>query len=343
MNRRQFLTRQALAGTLGLLPSLLRTAAAARPRLIHTVMGAIQPSQLGKTLMHEHVLVDFIGADRVHRNRYNEDEVFETALPYLKQVRDLGCSTLVECTPAYIGRDPGLLRRLAEASGLQIITNTGYYGAAKDKFIPAHAYRETAEELAARWVREFEKGIEGTGIHSGMIKTGIDAGPLSEIDAKLIRAAAQTHLRTGLAVAVHSGDGTAALGALALFREERAPAHAFLWVHAQNEPDLAKHLRAARAGAWVEFDGIREETVSRHVELVENMRAHALLDRTLVSQDAGWYHVGEPGGGNFRSYETLFTRFIPSAIEAGFTENDLQMLLTANPGQALLTQPRLLR
>ena len=73
------------------------------------------------------------------------------------------------------------------------------------------------------------------------------------------------------------------------------------------------------------------------------MRAHALLDRTLVSQDAGWYHVGEPGGGNFRSYETLFTRFIPSALNVGFTENDLQMLLVANPGRALLAAPPLAR
>ncbi|MCZ6514275.1 MAG: phosphotriesterase, partial [Acidobacteria bacterium] len=190
---------------------------------------------------------------------------------------------------------------------------------------------------------EFEEGIEGTGIRPGIIKTGIDAGPLSAIDAKLIRAAARTHLRTGLAVAVHSGDGTAALAALKLFQEERAPAHAFLWVHAQNEPDIAKHLRAARAGAWVEFDGIREGKVLRHVELAKTMRAHALLDRTLVSQDAGWYHVGEPGGGNFRSYETLFTRFIPSALDVGFTENDLQMLLVANPGRALLAAPPLAR
>lgn len=90
------------------------------------------------------------------------------------------------------------MKRLSEATGLNIITATGYYGAANDRFVPSHAYKETAEELASRWIEEFERGIEGTGIKPGIIKIGVDAGPLSEIDAKLVQAAALTHLKTGL-------------------------------------------------------------------------------------------------------------------------------------------------
>ena len=345
MNRREFLKRNGLVLASAL--SSREILAAPRPRLIQTVRGAMEASRLGRTLMHEHVLVDFVGADKVSRDRYDPDEVFRIALPHLERARSLGCKTLVECTPAYIGRDPILLRRLSEASGLNIVTNTGYYGAAADKCIPPHAYRETADQLAARWSKEYDQGIEGTRgiedspIRPGLIKTGLDAGPLSEIDAKLVRAAARTHLKTGLAVAAHSGDGTAALEALALWKEEGAPAWAFIWVHAQNESDTGKHLQAAREGAWVEFDGIREKSVPRHLEFVKNIKAHALLDRTLVSQDSGWYHVGDPGGGDYRAYLTLFTRFIPAAREAGLTESDLEMLVVANPHNALLALPPL--
>ena len=94
-------------------------------------------------------------------------EVFRIGLPFLRKIRSLGCHTLVECTPAYIGRDPRLLRQLSEASGLNLLTNTGYYGAADDKFVPRHAYEETAEQLAGRWTREFYEGIEDTGIKIG--------------------------------------------------------------------------------------------------------------------------------------------------------------------------------
>ena len=111
---------------------------------------------------------------------------------------------------AYIGRDAWLLQRLSRAAGINVVTTTGYYGAAKDKFVPAHAYRESPEQLAARWTREFVNGIDGTNIKPGIIKIGVDSGPLSAIDAKIVRAAALTHLLTGLTICSHTGDGTAA-------------------------------------------------------------------------------------------------------------------------------------
>src|SRR5213083_3790444 len=126
MDRRHFLRSSTLAPILnGIARSL-----SARPPFpsVQTVLGPLSPDRLGATLMHEHVLVDFIGADKVNRDRYDAGEAFRTALPYLKRAYERGCRTLVECTPAYIGRDPLLLKRLSHASGVNIITNTGYYG-----------------------------------------------------------------------------------------------------------------------------------------------------------------------------------------------------------------------
>jgi phosphotriesterase-related protein len=303
---------------------------------IDSVTGPIAPDRLGLTLMHEHVLVDFIGADRVSASRYDADEVFRIVLPHLERVKRLGCRTLVECTPAYLGRDPRLLRRLSEASGVQILTNTGYYGAANDKHVPAHAFDETAEQLAARWVKEARQGIEETGIRPAFMKIGVDAAPLSAIDAKLVRAAALTHRETGLPIASHTGSGAAAMEELDLLgREQVAPA-AFIWVHAQSERDEAFHLRVARRGAWVEFDGISEHSVDRHVALVQRLKAEGLLGHVLVSHDAGWYHVGEPGGGAFRSFDTLFAKFVPALKATGFSEGDTSQLLVDNPRRALV-------
>ena len=55
----------------------------------------------------------------------------------------------------------------------------------------------------------------------------------------------------------------------------------------------------------------------------------------LVSHDAGWYHVGEPDGGEFRPFDTLFTTFVPALKAAGLTEADVQQLLVDNPRRAL--------
>ena len=312
----------------------------AGPPHVMTVTGPMPPAGLGLTLVHEHVMVDFIGADRVSRDRYEADEVVNVALPHLQKARELGCRTLVECTPAYLGRDPLLLKRLSEASRLRILTNTGYYGAAGGKFLPRHARTETAEQLAQRWVREARDGIDGTGIRPGILKIGVDGAPLPEINRKLVEAAALTHRATGLTIHQHTGSGAAALEALDLLRSHGVAGEAFVWVHAQSEHDATQHREATRRGAWVEFDGIAPDTVERHVELVRGMKNAGLLGRVLVSHDAGWYHVGEPNGGTFRPFDTLFTRFLPALREAGFTPEEVRQLLVSNPRAALAPRIR---
>jgi phosphotriesterase-related protein len=302
---------------------------------VETVTGPISADALGLTLMHEHVLVDFIGASEVSRSRYDADVVFATVLPYLQQVRALGCQTIVECTPAYLGRDGQLLKRLSEASGIRLLSNTGFYGAAKDKHLPSFAFTETAEQLAARWIREAERGIDETAIKPAFMKIGVDDAPLSEIDAKLVRAAAITHRATGLPIASHTGSGAAAMAELDLLDAAKVPSTAFIWVHAQSERDEAFHVRAARRGAWVEFDGISPSSLGRHLDLVQRMKTEGLLERVLVSHDAGWYHVGEAGGGQFRPYTTLFTDFVPGMKGAGFSEAEVRQLLVENPRRAL--------
>ena len=335
--------RDWLAGCLALLGGSHRVAAhditqaigdASRAR-IETVTGPVAAQSLGVTLMHEHLLVDFIGAAAVSPTRYDADEVFKVVLPHVQEARRLGCGTLVECTPAYLGRDPRLLKRLSEASGLHILTNTGYYGAASDKHVPAHAFEETAGQLSARWVREAQRGVEDTGVKPAFMKIGVDGAPLSAIDAKLVRAAALTHRETGLQIASHTTTGTAAIEELDLLEREKVPPAAFIWVHAHAERDGAFHERAARRGAWVEFDGLSESSLTRHVELVVHMKREGLLDRVLVSHDAGWYHVGEPGGGQFRRFDTLFTRLIPALEARGFTDTELRRILVDNPRRAL--------
>lgn len=343
MKRSEFIRTGALALGAGALPISTWNAcrpAAKEPGLVMTVLGPAAPETLGFTLAHEHVLVDFIGADQVSPDRYDSDEVAAVVLPHLRQARELGCQTLVECTPAYLGRDAALLRRLSRTSGLAIITNTGYYGAADDKYIPAHAYQETAHQLAARWVHEWQEGIDGTDVRPGFIKTGVDKGSLSAIDAKLVQAAALTHLETGLTIASHTGYAVPAREQLAILADEGVHPSAWIWVHAQNEPDTENHAWAARQGAWLSFDGISPESLERHLSQVVDMKRLGLLHRVLLSHDAGWYRPGEPGGGAFRHYDTLFTSFLPALRETGFTRDEIRQLTVINPQRAFQVRIR---
>jgi phosphotriesterase-related protein len=295
---------------------------------------------MGATLVHEHVLVDFAGAERVSRSRYDAGEAFRVILPHLQDLHKRGCRTLLECTPAYLGRDPLLLRRLSEASGLHIVTNTGYYGAASDSAVPKHAYAESARQLAARWTAEFRAGIEGTGIRPGFVKIGVEPGRLSDIDRKLVEAAALCHLDTGLTLAVHTGDGAAALEIVSVLTRLGVSPEAYVWVHSQNERDLATRSWAAQQGTWIELDGVAPGSLDAHLEGIVDLFRRDQLDRVLVSHDAGWYHVGEPGGGGYRPHTFLFDTLVPALRARGLDEADVRRLLVDNPARAFATRPR---
>ncbi|HCR17553.1 MAG TPA: hypothetical protein DIU35_08720 [Candidatus Latescibacteria bacterium] len=70
---------------------------------VMTVTGKVAAREIGFVLPHEHVLVDFIGADKICPGGYDQDEVVKVVEPYLIQAKELGCDTLVECTPDYLG------------------------------------------------------------------------------------------------------------------------------------------------------------------------------------------------------------------------------------------------
>lgn len=309
---------------------------------VMTVSGPVAASDLGLVLVHEHLLVDFIGAEEVTPERYDVDEVATIMAPFLESARDAGCHTLFECTPAYLGRDVKLLKRLSDTTGVQLVTNTGYYGAVMHKYLPAHAHSEPADALASRWIREAREGVEGTEVRPGFIKIGVDAGPLSPVNRKILEAAARTHRATGLTIAAHTGDGVAALEQLSILEKEGVSPSAWIWVHAQNESRSEKHIEAASRGAWVEFDGIGPETTDRHVELIDAMRRAGRLEQVLVSQDAGWYHVGAPRGGEIRPLDYLL-RSLPAALaRRGMGQEVVRQLLQENPARAMSIRRRLL-
>lgn len=280
-------------------------------------------------LVHEHVLVDFGGV--VSPGSYDADEVFALALPKLQEAYAFGCRRLLECTPNHLGRDPALLTRLADASGIDILTNTGVYGAADRVGVPSYARELTADQLAARFIGEHAQGIDG--VRPRFIKTAVQNAKLDDLDRKLVRAAAIAAVETGLTVASHTTAGSAAVEQLEIFAEVGTPADRFVWVHAQAESDPNLHLQVARAGGWVEFDGLRPGDVEWQVRCVEQLAAAELLGRTLVANDSGWYHVGEPGGGDFLGYTFVYTELLP-ALPAEWH----RVLMVDNPAAAFGTQ-----
>ena len=304
---------------------------------IITVRGTIDPKDAGIFLPHEHIMSTF-GGEITDDPQYDPIVFDSIVRPYLQYLKGIGVGTVADCTTRYFGRDVRVLREMSEKSGINLIANTGYYGAAGDRYIPEHAYAESPGQLAERWIKEFQVGIQGTGIRPGFIKIGVDSGPLSAIDAKLVRAAAITHIETGLVMAIHTGDSIESVKQqLEIAREEGAHPESWIWVHAQNVKNNDDLVYAAEKGAWLEFDGVSEKNAESHLALVKEMKSRGLLNRVLLSHDGNLYN---PVGGPPKGFDSLATIFVPLLERNGFTPDEVETLVKSNPQKAFTIKIR---
>lgn len=307
--------------------------------LIQDVTGARLADSNQIWLTHEHILVDFIGADSIQPDSWNHEIILKEVLPYFKELDEFNVNYFVDATPAYLGRDVLLLERIADKTGIRIVSNTGLYGARNNKFIPEYAYDISAQKLAEIWINEYRNGIDDTPIKPGFIKIGIDnSDTLSTLHQKLVKAAALTHLKTGLTIASHTGKAKGLWPQLSILDETGVSPESFIWVHAQAETDNDMYLKAAERGCWISLDGLGWE-VEKHTEKILFAKRNGILDKILISHDAGWYDPQKENQ-TIKPYTAIFRKLYPELISQGFTEDEFKLLTSVNPSKAFSIQIR---
>lgn len=290
-------------------------------------------------LAHEHILVDFIGADSIQPNSWNHDSILDEVIPSLEELKEFNVNYFVDATPNYLGRDVLLLEKIAHKTGIRIVTNTGLYGARNNKFIPNYVREITADNLAKKWIEEYQNGIDGTSIKPGFIKIGIDDTiPLNAIHQKLVKAAALTHLKTGLTIASHTGRAIGLWPQLNILKEMGVSPESFIWVHAQEENNNDNYLIAAEMGCWISLDGLGWE-IEKHVEKIVYAKRNGILDRILISQDSGWYDP-QKDNQTIRPYTNIFKKLYPELKSNGFTDDEFNLLISINPSKAFSIKVR---
>lgn len=303
--------------------------------MIQTVTGPVQDSDFGRAAAHEHVLVDFHDPAEPPR-AYDRSEVVAVIKPHLEKLFDAGCQGFVDCTPIWLGRDALLLQELSQQTGLKIITNTGWYQA---PMLPPEADQLTEREIADQWITEAEKGIGSTGIKPGFIKIALNSGQMSEISRKILNSAILAAKVTKLPIVSHTVGSAAMLEAQLVMKDQKFDLSQFIWAHADAADGREIQIKMAESGVWISLDGIGSRH-DEHTAMLKDLIAAGLADRVLISQDSGWYHVGEPNGGEIRPYHTLFTEFIPYVVQSGIDEKRLDQIVTINAAQALKVRSR---
>jgi phosphotriesterase-related protein len=94
-------------------------------------------------------------------------------------------------------------------------------------------------------------------------------------------------------------------------------------------------------GAWISLDKLNDSNVEEHVKLIKVLKQNNLLNKALVSHDAGWYDPAKADGGEYRGYTTLFEKLIPALRRENFSEKEIDELLVINPAKAFEIKIRL--
>jgi phosphotriesterase-related protein len=317
-------------------------------KTVETVTGPITVEQLGKTLIHEHFIFGYPGFQGdVTLGAFNEEEALEQAIGIARQWQSYGVQTVVDPTPNECGRDPLFLKKISEATGLQIICATGYYYEGEGA-PPYYKFRQglgTAEEdIYQMFKTEITEGIAGTGIKPGIIKLASSKDQITEYEQMFFRAAARVQQETGIVILTHTQEGTMGPEQAKLLIELGADPSKIIIGHMCGNTNPEYHKEVLEQGVRIGFDrfGIQilvgapfdHERVATLLSLVQQ----GYEDQILLAHDLVNIWLGRPPVMNEQVTQimenwhptNIFENILPALREKGVSETQIDKMLGGN-------------
>src|SRR5260370_19160913 len=176
---------------------------------IQTVRGLVETSQLGPTLMHEHI---FVLSPEILQNYPeswgDEERRGADAAARMNELGWSGVQTVVDLTVLGLGRYIPRIQRIAAQTGINIIVATGIYTYNDIPFYFHFQGPGTAlggpELMIDMFVRDIERGIADTGVRAGILKCATDTPGVTKGVERVLRAMAQAHRQTGVPISTHT-------------------------------------------------------------------------------------------------------------------------------------------
>jgi len=311
---------------------------------VQTVRGPVDTTELGPTLMHEHVFVLSADVQQNYPEEWgSEEDRIADAVRRLTELASRGVRTIVDPTVIGLGRYIPRIQRIAGQIELNIVVATGCYTYADVPFF--FHYRGPSldptapDPMVDMFVTDIEEGIAGTGVRAGLLKCAIDHQGMTRGVERVMRAVAKAHRRTGVPITVHTHPTSrTGLEVQRVLGEEGVDPRRVVLGHSGDSTDVAHLSQLADAGFVLGFDrcGINLETTfeARADTLVEMCR-RGYAEQIVLSQDASCYIDWlAPGVMDLLPewhYTHIHDDVLPYVREHGVTEDQIETMLIANP------------
>lgn len=298
---------------------------------LHTTLGPKNADELGLILPHEHIFVDLRTPDAPGFAEADAQDVIDLMAPEVEKAKALGVTALVECTPVGVGRRADLDKAVSEATNFPVIVPTGIY---REPWIPEWA-KQASEDALYEWMRgELTGEIESSGVRAAWIKLSAGDDGLTEIETKILRAAARAGKDTNAIIGSHTIRGRVVKDQLAVIEQMGYTPERYIWIHTQAEPDFDLHMELAQRGVWIEYDAIgsTNHPDESYIEKIQRL-LDAGHDKIMLSHDRGWF---DPGNRDRppQPFTYLSETFLPKLSAAGFDDATIHKLTHTNPFRA---------
>jgi phosphotriesterase-related protein len=320
--------------------------------VVETVTGPIGAGELGPTLVHEHLLVrdEAVAAQwpdaetwgGVPERRIAPGGQYEAALEAARAAVELGVRSICDPTAMFLGRDVEFMREVSKETGLQVVACTGIYSY---DHLPSFFATRSADEIAAFYVQDIERGIQGTDIKAGFIKCAADQPGVTEPVEKLHRAAARASVRTGTPIMAHS-DPKVGTGPrqVEIFLEEGVEPALVQIAHTGDTDDLGYIEGLLDRGVFIGMDRFGQEMLLPYEDRMRTLLAlleRGYADRMFLGADSGgtldWFppalaqQMIDDGETKDADIRMVPRRVLPDLRERGVADEELETMMVTNP------------
>jgi 5-phospho-D-xylono-1,4-lactonase len=301
---------------------------------VHTVLGEIEPSELGPTYAHEHLLT----MPGEHLLNGSQDMVLDSldkSAAEMELFKQAGGQTIVEVTCAEYGRDGAGLAELSRRTGVHVIAATGHIMEGYWRGVIDLSDR-TVESLVDEMVRDLTEGMpDAPDVRAGVIKVGTSKDAVHPDEEKMLRAAAIVQRDLGVPITTHTTKGAIPEEQIRIFEAAGADLEHVCIGHQDLKLDYDQHLRVVKSGARIGYDCISKEHYgpdSVRVDFIKRLIEEGYGDQIVLSGDiARQSYLTSYGGGPGFTY--ILWRFVPWLWTEGVSREDTDKLLIDNPAR----------
>jgi phosphotriesterase-related protein len=305
--------------------------------MVNTIRGSVDASELGQTLVHEHIAIRTPGIAENWPDRWNRTDVITTAQGRLKKLESAGIHTLVDLTTADMGRDVPLLSEVANMTTAHIIACTGIYW-----IVPRYWWNRPVEDLTAVFSSDIEIGMQGSSVRAGIIKLASDhdAGGVSPLNEKCLRAGARAQRQTGVPIATHANPPTLGLQQQNIFADEGVDLSRVVIGHQGDTADLSHLKEVMERGSFIGMDRFGMDFIlpfADRVETVVSLCKSGYADRIVLSHDAScaldWIANPEALATTAPNwhFSHISEQVVPALIDSGVSREQVETMLVHNP------------